>query len=303
MEHVPVMVNEILEALPSGLSGWLVDATLGLGGYAEVILSSRPELSVLGIDQDPQALAFALKRLRGYGARFREHEANFSNLEDLLPFLPERPKGVLFDLGVSNMQLTEKDRGFSYNEDGPLDMRMSPSRQHTAADLINFSTPEDLARIFRLYGEERHAWRLATGIVNHVRKMGPILSTGQLVDVIREVLPAPVQRKMGGHPARRVFQALRIAVNDEMVALEQGLRGAERIAGNPCIVVAVSYHSLEDRIVKQTFRDWFQEEKGTYVQKKALTPTDEEIAANRKARSAKMRAFRLNGIDEQETKG
>ncbi len=294
-EHVPVMVEEVLRALPPHLTGWVVDATLGLGGYSEAVLRACPHVSVLAIDQDPQALVMAARRLEPWGNRFRAVEANFRNLKEICTALPERPKGFLFDLGLSNLQLTERERGFSFNNDGPLDMRMSPLLERRASDWINGSSPQELSEIFRLYGEERHAWQLAKGIVRHVSQKGPIETTGALVEVIREILPAPVQRKMGGHPARRVFQALRIVVNDEMAALEEGLAATKKIGADPSSVVVVSYHSLEDRIVKHLFRSWREAGIGEFLNRKALIPTDEEISLNYKARSAKLRAFRLTG--------
>ena len=298
-EHVPVMVAEVLEVMAEEMRGWAIDATLGLGGYSEAILARHPRLSVLGLDQDPQALSLAAQRLAPFASRFRCLEGNFRDIETIALSLPERPSAILFDLGLSNLQLTERERGFSFNEDGPLDMRMSPLTERSAYHWINESSPQELAEIFRLYGEERHAWQLAKGIVRRVSQKGPIETTGELVAVIRDILPAPVQRKMGGHPARRIFQALRIVVNDEIAALEEALDAVREIGADPCYVVVVSYHSLEDRIVKRRFRSWKQEGFGSEITRRPLVPTEAEVEANYKSRSAKLRAFRLTSASDE----
>lgn len=292
-EHVPVMIAEVLEYMPKELRGWAVDATLGLGGYSEAVLLKCPLLSVLGIDQDTQALQIAKERLGFFASRFRAIEGNFRHIETLVASIRGEISSILFDLGLSNLQLTHSERGFSFNDDGPLDMRMSPLIRKSAYHWINESTPQELSEIFRLYGEERYAWPLAKGIVRHVLHKGPIETTGALVSVVRDVLPAPVQRKMGGHPARRIFQALRIAVNDEIAALEDALDAARKIGADPCRIVVVSYHSLEDRVVKHRFRSWKQEGLGRELTRKPLVPTEEEIESNYKARSAKLRVFLL----------
>ncbi|QTX33529.1 16S rRNA (cytosine(1402)-N(4))-methyltransferase RsmH [Aminithiophilus ramosus] len=299
-EHVPVMITEVLEHVPEELRGWAVDATLGLGGYSEALLVKCPLLSVLGIDQDPQALRLAQERLAPFSSRFRALEGNFRQISALVASLPEKFSVILFDLGLSNLQLTERERGFSFNEDGPLDMRMSPLLRKSAYHWINNSSPQELSEIFRLYGEERYAWPLAKGIVRHVFQKGPIETTGALVSVVRSILPAPIQRKMGGHPARRIFQALRIAVNDEIAALEEALDAVAKIGADPCRVIVVSYHSLEDRVVKHRFRSWKQEGLGRELTRKPLIPTEAEIEGNYKARSAKLRVFRLETEGEGE---
>lgn len=294
--HVPVLLEEVLEILGSSKSlKRVVDATLGLGGYSEAVLKRFPDVSVLGIDQDVQALERARKRLTSFEDRFLAVQANFRNVREVLETIGwDRADAFVFDLGVSNLQIGDPSRGFSFQHDGPLDMRMdaapgSPGR--TAADVVNTFPPEELARIFREYGEERYAWQIAKGISNHVQNQEAIHTTGELVNLIRTILPAPVQRKMGRHPARRVFQALRIFVNDEMGALQGALDACPSCAREDGLLLAISYHSLEDRIVKKTMRAWKQEGRGKTLFGKPRTPSDEEIERNYKARSAKLRAF------------
>lgn len=294
--HVPVLLEEVLEILGTHKSlERVVDATLGLGGYSEAILNRFSDVSVLGIDQDTQALERARDRLVPFKDRFQGIQANFRNITEVLETNGwDRVDAFVFDLGVSNLQIADPSRGFSFQHDGPLDMRMNavpgaPGR--TAADVINTFPPEELARIFREFGEERYAWQIAKGISNHVRDHGEVTSTGDLVALIREILPAPVQRKMGRHPARRVFQALRIFVNDEMGALQSALDSCPANMREEGLVLAISYHSLEDRIVKKNMRTWKQEGQGRTLFGKPRIPSDDEIEQNYKSRSAKLRAF------------
>lgn len=294
--HIPVLLKEVLEILGSGgKMSRVVDATLGLGGYSEAILARFPECSVLGIDQDPQALERSRERLAPFGARFRAFRSNFREMAQVLEWNGwDQADAFVFDLGVSNLQITDPSRGFSFQHDGPLDMRMNATPGtpgKTAADVVNTYPPEELSRIFRDYGEERYAWQIAKGIRHHVATQGPLSTTGELVTLIRSILPAPVQRKMGRHPARRVFQALRIFVNDEMGALEEALEACKSHSAHGTLLVAISYHSLEDRIVKKQMRLWKQEGEGRTLFGKPRTPGEEEIEANYKARSAKLRAF------------
>ncbi|MDD4160537.1 MAG: 16S rRNA (cytosine(1402)-N(4))-methyltransferase RsmH [Synergistaceae bacterium] len=296
-EHVPVMVNEVLEALmPWEKVNVTVDATLGLGGHSGFILKNCPEAYLIGFDQDPYAREIAEENLKGFSGRFEIEADNFRHIEKL----KERPgwKGassVLFDLGVSNMQITESERGFSFQEDGPLDMRMDAAEhtnsELTAKEILDSWSIKEITDIFRKYGEEQYAYQIARGIVRN-REAGRILkTTGDLVELIRTILPAPVQRKMGGHPARKVFQALRIAVNDEMNALEEALDGALKILVPGGKILVISYHSLEDRIVKTKFRKWQEEYLGKAKPRKALIPSEIEIERNHKSRSAKLRIF------------
>lgn len=297
--HIPVMLSQVLEIYREHLDPAsdlvFIDATLGAGGHAAAALESFPRASLVGFDQDEMARGMARERLACFGERVRVVGDNFSGMRRLLDESAWRgANGILFDLGVSNMQLTTAERGFSYQDEGPLDMRMDrDSGAPSAADIIADSDIRELTRIFRDYGEERHAFLIAKGIVRAREKGRAPETTAELTALIREILPAPVQRKMGTHPARRVFQALRIAVNGEMEALDEGLGAALDVAAHEALIVVISYHSLEDRMVKRRFLGWTQEEKGKAVTRRPLLPDEEEIESNRSARSAKLRAFRV----------
>lgn len=296
-EHIPVMVNEVLDALrPWKEVRITVDATLGLGGHAGFILNSCPEAYVIGFDQDPFAREIAKVNLSQFKGRFEIEADNFRHIEKL----KDRPgwKGasaVLFDLGVSNMQITESERGFSFQENGPLDMRMDSDEETnsglTAKEILDNWSIKEITEIFRKYGEEQYAYQIARGIVRNRETGASLTTTGDLVELIRKILPAPVQRKMGGHPARKVFQALRIAVNDEINALEEAMDGSLKILAPGGKILAISYHSLEDRIVKTRFRKWQEEGLGQARPRKAIIPSELEIENNHKSRSAKLRIF------------
>jgi 16S rRNA (cytosine1402-N4)-methyltransferase len=296
IEHIPVLLEEVVRLLEAGETpNFIVDATLGLGGYSERFLREWSSCKVLGIDRDPMALEQANQRLSKEvrEGRFVARESNFCQLAEVLDDLGwGRPDAVVFDLGVSNLQISLSERGFSFQEDGPLDMRMGRNGQ-TASDLLNTLSQDELRRLFRDYGEEPHAGSIAKGIVAYRQHKGPIETTGDLVSVIRGILPAPLQRKMNRHPARRIFQALRIAVNDEIGALPQGLEQAGGTVKQTGCIVAVSYHSLEDRIVKHTFNDWETSGKGRRVPRRAIRPSDDEVERNYKSRSAMLRVFRM----------
>lgn len=302
--HIPVMTREVLEIF-EGLKGadsasLFVDATLGAGGHSSALLEKFSRSRVIGLDQDAEAREFATKRLLRYEDRVRIVPENFRELaaladEDGWP----GADGILFDLGVSSMQLVTPERGFSYQEDGPLDMRMNTGGGRAARDLLAELDAPELAKIFRDYGEERHAWRIAKSIEKARNTGGRLETTLDLVSLIRSTLPAPVQRKMGTHPARRVFQALRIAVNGELDALDEGLDGALSIAGDSCAIVTISYHSLEDRIIKRRFLKWAGEGHGSVLTKRPLTPGEEETESNRSARSAKLRVFMKERTQEK----
>ncbi len=296
-EHISVMVNEVLEALrPWESLSVVVDATIGLGGHAGHILKNCPNVKVIGFDQDPYARAIAAENLSEFNGRFEIEADNFRNIEKLT--LRSGWKGanaVLFDLGVSNLQLSDAKRGFSFQEDGPLDMRMDGQEECnstlTAEDILAEWSIKDLTQIFRDYGEDPFAYQIARGIVRNREHGGTLHTTGELVELIRKILPAPVQRKMGGHPARKIFQALRIAVNDEINALNEALDGSAKILAPNGKVIAISYHSLEDRMVKLRFRKWKEDGMGEPKPRKAIIPSDSEIESNYKSRSAKMRIF------------
>lgn len=295
IEHVPVMMEEVLAQFDTlDPSGFLVDGTLGLGGYSEALLKRFPDVRVIGIDQDPVAIELSSSRLSQFKDRFIPVMGNFSDMPALMEKVGvDSVDGVVFDLGVSNMQITEADRGFSFRENGPLDMRMDRGTgdRISAEEIVNSRSAQELSEIFRTYGEERHSWMIAKGIVRFRDKFGPISDTFSLVEAIRSSLPAPVMRKAKGHPARKVFQALRIVVNEEMQALKKGLNGSIDLISPGGIAVVVSYHSLEDRIVKWKFREWKDLSRGTILTRKALLPSDEEVERNPKSRSAKLRSF------------
>jgi 16S rRNA (cytosine1402-N4)-methyltransferase len=252
--HVPVLLDRVVALLapPLQRSGAvLVDATLGLGGHAEAVLEHCPEARLVGVDRDPDALALAGERLASYAGRTTLVHAVYDDLPAVLADLGiPSVDGVLFDLGVSSMQLDVRERGFAYAEDAPLDMRMG-RQGPTAAEVLNTDPAEDLARVLRDYGEERFARQIARAIVRE-REREPFARSQRLVDLLREVIPAPA-RRTGGHPAKRTFQALRIEVNDELGVLRRALPAAIEAVGVGGRVVVLSYHSLEDRLVKQAF--------------------------------------------------
>lgn len=297
-EHVPVMLTRVLQAIqPWEDIKLAVDATLGLGGHSLEILKHCENARLIGFDQDPQAREIAKQRLAVYKERVEIVAGNFREIA----CLTERDDwqgadAILFDLGVSNLQITEGERGFSFQQDGPLDMRMdcgtSDEQTLTAEEMLATSSIKQLTEIFREYGEDPFAYQIARGIVRDRENGGELRTTQDLVALIRKILPAPVQRKMGGHPARKIFQALRIAVNDEMLALDEALDGAVKVVAPGGKIVVISYHSLEDRMVKKRFRLWAEQDLGEAKPRKALVPSAEEIEANFKSRSAKLRIFR-----------
>ena len=290
IHHEPVLLNEVLSFVTSHEHSRIFDGTLGLGGYSEAILKNFPESFVFGIDRDNQAINFSRERLKDYGNRFYAHHENFGNIdkiENINSF-----DVYMFDLGVSNMQITIPERGFSFQNDGYLDMRMNPDENSmTAAEVLRVTDEKTLAKIFWEYGEERYSRLIASAIK---KSKSPITTTAELVNLIRDTLPAPVQRKMGTHPARRIFQALRIYVNNETEELEKLLKALKICAKKNSLIIFVSYHSLEDRLVKKNFREWQNENLGKILTKHPLIPSDEEIKSNYKSRSGKLRAFCIN---------
>jgi len=299
--HVPVLLREVLEALRPERGGVFVDATLGLGGHAEALLDAAPSVRLVGIDRDPEALAFARARLARFGDRFVAVEGRHEELAlhlDGLGF-PE-VDGVLADLGVSSMQLDRAERGFSFMKDGPLDMRMGRTGP-TAADLVAELPGEELARVFRDYGEEPRAKAVARAVVS-ARENAPIRTTGELRALVAKAVGG--RREEGRDPATRVFQALRIATNRELVELERFLDDAIARLSLGARVAVLSYHSLEDRIVKDVFRDraagctcppsfpvcvCSRRRVLALVTKKPIRPSDEEVLENRRSRSARLR--------------
>jgi 16S rRNA (cytosine1402-N4)-methyltransferase len=251
--HEPVLLERAIELLAPAFeieSPIFVDCTLGLGGHSEAFLDRFPNLTLVGIDRDPSALALAGERLARFGKRVHLVHAVYEEIEEVLDDLNiAEAHGILLDLGVSSMQLDERERGFAYSYEAPLDMRMDSTGGKTAADVINSYTEADLARIFKAYGEERYAKGVAREIVS-VRKVSPFSTSTQLATLISKVIPF-IPGKSSGHPAKRVFQALRIEVNGELEVLERTMPAAIRALAVAGRIVVMSYHSLEDRITKQ----------------------------------------------------
>lgn len=316
--HQPVLLGEVLRLLAPKPDGVYLDATVGTGGHAEAIarrLECEPGLGrkgglLIGLDWDEEALEVARARLAPLGERVKLVKANFRELERVLAELGiSKVDGVLFDLGVSSLQLDRPERGFSFRFDGPLDMRMDRQNPDakTAAELVNTAPFEELCRILREYGEERWAARIAAAIVQ-TRRQGPIRTTRQLAELVDRAIPASARRRMRIHPATRTFQALRIAVNGELENLRAGLEAAFRRLHRGGVLVVISFHSLEDRIVKHFFREKagkrprplglpplgakLQAQVEAELLVKLVRPSSEEVARNPRARSAKLRALR-----------
>ena len=304
--HVPVLLPRVAELLEPALRdrpAVLVDATLGLGGHAAALLAAHPRLTLVGLDRDPQALALAGRRLVAYSDRIHLVHAVYDRIADVLGELGlPRVDGVLFDLGVSSLQLDATERGFSYARDADLDMRMDPDRGQTAADVLNTYPVPELARVLREYGEERFASRIAAAIARR-RAQRPLRRSAELVELLYEAVPA-ASRRTGGHPAKRTFQALRIEVNGELEALASAVPaaiGALAVGGR---VVVLAYQSLEDRIVKRELAERARsrtpeglpvELPGHGPELRLLTrgaemASDDEIADNPRAASVRLRA-------------
>jgi 16S rRNA (cytosine1402-N4)-methyltransferase len=256
-QHEPVMAAEVVDLFAPVPPGLIVDATLGGAGHAAAILASHPHLTVLGIDRDPMAVAAAATELARFGERAIVRLARFDDLAAIVRGVQTEMgippdsfglSGALFDLGVSSPQLDLAERGFSYRRDAPLDMRMDPTSGRTAADVVNESDEDSLASLFAENGESRFARRIARAVV----AARPFTTTGELAEVVRAAIPAAT-RRTGGHPARRVFQAIRIAVNEELDQLDRALNAALDIVGAGGRCVVISYHSGEDRLVKAKF--------------------------------------------------
>lgn len=249
--HIPVLLNEVLEYLNPQPAEVYADGTLGGGGHSEAILKAMGESGTLyGIDRDPAAITAATERLKGFPA-FHPVHGNFHDIKELLPGVTLN--GGLLDLGVSSYQLDTPERGFSYHEDAPLDMRMDTTQGITAADYVNTVSEQDFCRILRDYGDEKWAARIAQ-ILMEKRNEKPLETTKDLVAVVDAAIPKAVRRKDEGHPARRTFQAVRIAVNDELAPLEQALRDWVDMLAPGGRLAVITFHSVEDRIVKLTFR-------------------------------------------------
>lgn len=305
--HVPVLLDRVVSLLAPALDAdgaVLVDCTLGLGGHSEAVLERCPRARVIGIDRDPQALAMSSERLAPYGDRFTAVHAVYDEIPEVLADQGlDEVAGVLFDLGVSSMQLDLPERGFAYAVDAPLDMRMDGSTGPTAADVLNTYSAPDLARVLKEYGEEKLARRIADAVVRE-RATEPFTSSGRLVALLYDVIPAPA-RRTGGHPAKRTFQALRMEVNDELGVLRRAMPAAVEAIGLGGRVVVESYHSLEDRLVKRVFADATRldvpddlpfvpegaEPSYRLVTRGAEQATDAEVEENPRAASVRLRAI------------
>ena len=308
--HVPVLLDRIVALVapplerPDREQTFLVDATLGLGGHTEAVLAHCPQAHVIGIDRDVHALDRSRARLAAYEGRVSFVHAVYDEIPDVLADLGHPSvDGVLFDLGVSSMQLDVRERGFAYAEDAPLDMRMDDTEGPTAADVLNDYPVEELTRILRLYGEEKFARRIAAFVVRE-RAREPFTRSGRLVELLYDASPAPA-RRTGGHPAKRTFQALRIEVNDELSVLRRALPAAVEAIGVGGRVVVMSYHSLEDRITKQVFTEHTRsdlppdlpfvpaghEPAFRLVTRGAEKASDKEIVNNPRAASVRLRAL------------
>ncbi len=289
--HVPVLLEETMDFLGVNRDGIYVDCTIGLGGHALELLKRSPKARLVGFDLDEQSLLQAKERLSPYASRVELYHSDFRQLPDL-EFNFAEIRGILLDLGISSYHLDSPDRGFSYNKEGPLDMRMDLRNKRTAAELVNKSSESRLAQIFYDFGELRQARRLAKEIVSR-RKVKKIETTTDLLKIVEDVcLWRPQKGKT--HPAARVFQALRIEINEELVGLAEFFkRIVEKIKAQTRIV-AISFHSLEDRIVKHAFMDLASSYERTpsleILTKKPVTPTEREVHENFRARSAKLRA-------------
>ena len=296
--HKPVLYKEIIHALQPGSSGRYIDGTVGAGGHARGVLEAcAPDGRLLGLDIDPQALALARETLAPYGKRAILAQASYASLPDVMQDIGwEAVDGIVLDLGVSSMQLDTPARGFSFQYEAPLDMRFNPGTGQSAADLLNTIDEHQLAQILFKYGEEPRARRIAKMIIGE----RPILTTTQLAQIVKRAYPGYSRM----HPATRTFQALRIAVNDEFTTLEKGLQSAVRALRPGGRLAVISFHSLEDRTVKEFFRRESRdqlnpphepifkvERRATLkvINKKPITPSAEEIEGNQRARSAKLR--------------
>jgi 16S rRNA (cytosine1402-N4)-methyltransferase len=311
MEHVPVLVDEVLEHLgvggslegpPGGSAAWVVDCTLGLGGHALAMLRTAPWVRVLGLDRDPQALAIARERLAEFADRVELVEGDYREIERWMGQLGVgSARGVLVDLGVSSLQLDTPERGFSFRREGPLDMRMGPG-QRTAGEIVNRYPEAELQDIFSRYGEERQARRVARAIVE-ARRGGEIRTTRELQRIVADCKRARGPQRID--PATRVFQALRIEVNRELAGLDRFIEDAIRMLDTDGRLVVISYHSLEDRIVKHTLRNLDRGEVDPVtgrtraetrlievMTRRPVRPGEMEIEANPRSRSARLRAAR-----------
>jgi 16S rRNA (cytosine1402-N4)-methyltransferase len=304
--HVPVMLSEVIDWFRPVPPGWIVDATLGGAGHASAILDHLPHLSILGIDQDPLAIATATDRLRSYGSRARVVTARFDSMDSAVTNTGSLPVvGVLMDLGVSSAQFDIAGRGFSYRNDAYLDMRMDTTQGPTAAELLQTWSDHEIADVLRTYGDERFAGRIARAIVSARTTGRPVTTTSELVTLVTAAIPAAT-RRTGGHPAKRTFQALRIAVNQELDVLGPAVETAIKLLAPQGRLIVLSYHSGEDRIVKEHLRlaetggctcpaglpcNCGALPRGRSLKRGVTRPTEAEVSSNPRSSSALARVF------------
>ena len=308
LSHRPVLLRETIELLAAGRGGLFVDCTVGLGGHSEAILQASPDAHVLGIDRDEEALGLATERLAQYGSRFRSVHADFRELTRVLATAKVRQvRGVVADLGVSSLQLDSPGRGFSFRHEAPLDMRMDISGGETAAELLGRLSEVEIARIIFEYGEERRSRRIARRIVERRERGEPIQTTHDLADLVARAVGPDKKRRI--HPATRTFQALRIAVNGELENLDSFLVQAVDHLEQAGRLAVISFHSLEDRIVKRTLLKLSGRcqcpprlpvcicgvtKQISILTRRAIVPGEEEIEENPRSRSAKLRGASKN---------
>ena len=300
------MLKEVLELLKPERGGIYADGTLGGGGHSEAILTALPDGGRLyGIDRDMDAINAASKRLEPFGDKFTAVHGNFFDMKELMHQRGvDKLDGILMDLGVSSYQLDAAERGFSYREDAPLDMRMDKSAAFSAYDVVNGYGSEQLFRIIKDYGEERYASRIANAIVKN-RAEKPIATTLELADIIARSMPAAARRE-AQHPAKRTFQAIRIEVNNELGGLEKAIEDAHDLLAPGGVMAVITFHSLEDRIVKSAFKKnehpctcppdfpvcvCGKVSKGSIITRKPILPSEEELEQNSRSKSAKLRIF------------
>lgn len=302
-KHISVLLNESVDALDIKDGGLYVDGTLGGGGHSYEILSRNPGARLIGIDRDSEALEAAGKRLSEFSGRVTAVKGNFADICSILKSLDiEYIDGAVLDLGVSSYQLDNAERGFSYMHDAPLDMRMDKSSSKTAYEVVNLYTKEELSRIFFEYGEEKWSKRIAEFIVER-REKSPVKTTLELSDIIKAAIPVKARRD-GGHPAKRVFQAIRIEVNGELAMLEEAVRSFVSVLRPGGRLSVITFHSLEDRIVKNTFKTLSQgcicpksfpvcvcgkKPELRILTKKPVLPSEAETERNPRSKSAKLR--------------
>lgn len=304
--HIPIMLEDVLKSIITDKNGIYVDCTLGFGGHSEPILEALSKKGrLIGIDRDQEAIKASKNRLEKYGERFCAIHGNYKNIEGFLRDEGiDMVDGILADLGISSYQIDTPQRGFSYNNDAPLDMRMNQDDKISAYDVVNTYTAQEITKILRVYGEEKFAKQIANKIISY-RENQPVNTTFELVEIIKSAIPAPARRK-GGHPAKRTFQGIRIHVNEELTELEETIEnmiGLLKSGGRLCVI---TFHSLEDRIVKQVMRRLEdpctcpkdlpycvcgKESRGKAYPRKGIVPTQEEKDTNSRSKSARLRVF------------